>query len=308
MLAPKVNFFNFIFTFILIFSFLINQKLWADDTEIWDLIVNESLPVYKSASIRSKLITKLFPGDEVVVSPIKYRGFRKVMVTYQGQITSGYIPAKSITKSRVRQRRQYSSSESKASYHLSYGFGGGLVGSYLRQRENSFELSDGSQYSTTAFESFTPFFNIFFDLPINSNWGLRTYLNYRSTHYKGNAVQRNSPSPSPVNPTVENRQTLLGAGLQFKYYKNAFSWWWYGGGVELARGQKVEIKLNNVIVPTTDENLPFFAMLYLSTGMDLAIPFLNSFYFVPDLHLGVIATTKPETLYMEGMLAIAHGF
>ncbi len=274
--------------------------------EIFDLHVHEDLPVYAQATEKSAKISKLSKGDNVVVSAKFYKSFRKVLVTYEGKLTPGYIPGRLILKSQVRSRNE----DPKISrpYKATYNLGLAMVTSYLRQGESTFQLSDQSAYETSTFESFGVFFSLFLDMPVSPKWGLRTYISFRETAFKGTVTEKNPLGPSPASAKGERKQSLTGVGLLFKNYRKPNSNWWWGVGGEAAMGNKVSITLDGVVVPTETDEKPFFAIIFGGVGADIALPVMKAVYFVPDVRVGTIISTKPITLYVESFLALAYQY
>lgn len=281
----------------------------ATAKEILDLYVQEELPVYSKPTETATVISRLNRGDQVVVSPKFYGSFRKVLVTYKGRSIGGYVPGRLLVRSYVKSRADMAKEKGERKrYGSRYSLGLALVGSYLRQGESTFQLSDTLVYDTTAFQSFTTFFSVFLDKPLAATMGLRSYVSFRQTRFEGRVTERDSLSPTPMSPKTTRQQSLTGVGLVLRNYGRPNSNWWWGGGGELAMGNKVTIKFDGIAVTPEEEEKPVFAILFGAIGGDVALPISRSLYLVPDLRLGSVLSTKPITLYAETFLGIAYQF
>lgn len=289
-----------------VLGLVIGTSAFAKTKVVYDLEVNEELAVYQDADTESPIISRLNRGDKVVVSQKLYDEFRKVLITYRGRPTAGYVLIEKIKRSQIKQRGA-EDSDGRSRYSSAMAFGIALVPSYLKQGASTFQLSDGTVYDTTAFESLTYFFSLFMDIPMDPSWGLRTYLSFRETNFRGTATPRGALPGSP-SLKVERDQSLTGLGVVAKIYTSPNSGLWWGGGAELAFGKKVSLKLSDVEVPTQDEDKPMFAIAYAAGGFELGFPGIKRLFIVPDLRLGTIVTTKPIMIYTESFLALSYLF
>lgn len=279
----------------------------AAERNVIELHVAEDLPVYAKPRATAKVISQLSRGDVIVISPIIYDGFRKVLVTYRGRSMGGYVPVSSLRTSKIRVRAE-DQLRGQAPYRIKSALGVALVPSFMHQDESQFQLRDGTVYETTAFSSSTVFPAIFYDIPMRKTWDFRAYLALRTTQFEGRVQQKGSPSPAPIKPKAVRDQALTGLGLVAKHYGPSDRRWWWGGGFEFAMGNKVTIKFDNVSVPTENNEMPFFAMFFAAVGTDFSLPFTEHFFLVPDLRAGLVLTTKPVTFYAESLVGVAYRF
>lgn len=270
---------------------------------ILDLFVNESLIVLSEPKTGAKEITRLVPGDQVVISPKTYGKFRKVLVTYEGQSRGGFVLVADLKKSQILPREELDA-EQQPIYRKKYELGGNLIFSMLQQGSSTFQMSDNTVYAVTELKSNSFYLAGFFDWDWGKHWSTRFSLSLRNTQFRGTADQQNASVPSPR--AVERDQSFLGLGITLKRYTTDESKWWWGFGGEAAMGTKVTVKISGTIVPTQDDMKPFFGIGYGAMGAE--IPLLNSknWFMVTDLKVGVIATTAPMTLMEEVNLGLAH--
>lgn len=277
----------------------------AKSKAIYDLEVLEELPVHSEANLNSPIISRLNRGDKVVVSPKIYGSFRKVLITYRGKARGGFVPIAKIARSLIKERGA-TTSDGRKPYASEYAVGLAAVVSYLRQGESTFQQTDGEIYDTTPLQSTTFFFSVFADIPIDSGWGLRTYVALRETNFSGTVSRRNDVFATKRK--VNRTQSLTGVGLIGKFYNSPGSGWWWGGGLELAMGKRITIKVDDVELPVEDTDKPFFAIAYGALGAYIPVPGFSSLFLAPDIRLGTIATTTPITLYVETFLAGSYLF
>jgi hypothetical protein len=278
----------------------------AGSEPVYDLEVQEDLPVHEHPDLSSKILLTLGEGDIVVIASKIYGPFRKVMVQIGGKTTPGYIPKKRIWLSEIHERGSIAS-KTERPYGGRYSVGIAGVPSYLRQGPSSFQLSDATTYETSEFTSFSFFFSLFLDSPLNEKWGLRSYLSLRETDFSGHVREKDSPAPTPLDTEASRKQSLLGVGLVFKNYAQHPTRWWWGPGLELAMGTKVTVIINDVVLPTDDSDNPFFAIVFGAVGLEYSL-FKSNFYFAPDLRMGAIVSTNPMTVYLESFLGLSYMF
>ena len=289
-----------------ILPLLFTCSAFAYERPIFDLQVLEELPVYAKPDKKSAVISRLDRGDLVVISAKVYGAFRKVLVTAKSRPTAGYIPIAKIKRSQIRERSNEMEHD-RQTYNSKYSLGLALVPSYMQQGAAAFQLSDGTTYDTSAFTGTSYFFSLFTDVPVGPKWGLRPYVSFRTTNFKGTATQRDA-APGATSKSVTRQQTLTGLGLVIKRYTSTTSSWWWGGGCEIAVGSKVSIKISHVPVPTSAEDKPFFLMGFLSLGGDIPAPYLKSIYLVTDLRVGMLGTNQFMTAYVESFIGLAYLF
>jgi hypothetical protein len=270
---------------------------------VLELVVKEELEVLSEPRSGALVIARLGPGDNVVTSARLYQAFRKVLVIADGKPKAGYVLLTSIKQSPVRER-DVSTVPAGKGYAGRIGLGAAIVGSYLRQGKGQFELPDGTEYQLSVFESKSFFLSVFADFPINERWAARASVVLRQTHFRGSAEQLNTGNPNNTH-TIERDQQLLGMGIAVKRYLNR-SRYWLGGGVEMGQGTNVTIKIDGQDAPTSDRDLPFFAICFLGTGGDWKL--FGPVYLVPDFRVGVIGTIRPPALYVEGLVGLAYRF
>lgn len=269
-------------------------------------MVREPLSVFMEPNEFTKEIIRLEPGETVVVSPRIYDGFRKVLVNIRGRRRSGYIPTRKIRRSIIRERGAQAQSQWGEAYNDEIAVGVATVYSYLRQGESGFQESDGlTNWLFSELTSTTLFFSLFVDLPFDDTLGFRVYLAQRTTEFSGTARQE-SVSPTPTQGPIKREQTLLALGAVAKIYPQFASRWWWGGGMELAKGTSVNLSLNGIDIETTEQDLPFFLSFFGSVGGEF--PVFKSVYLTPDIRVGSIATTKPFSVLAEGFMGVAYRF
>lgn len=273
---------------------------WANSRIYMELAVMEELVVYATANAKSDVVARLDIGDVVEISQKKFGRFRKVVMTVGGQKITGFVLSRKMARSQIRQRVE---EIKRPNYNSKAGVGLAVVPAWMNQEKSSFQLSDNSIYTTSAFTSSTLFFAAFMDVPLSERWAIRPYATYRNTDFRGTARSQSGGGGMPSNK-VSRKQTLFGLGAVVKHYQSEGAWWW-GGGVELAAGRDLKLNINGVDVPTSEKDKPFFLMTFVAVGAEIGFPYFNKIYLVPDLRLGAIATTSPYTLYGESFLAVA---
>ena len=282
--------------------FMVTPRAWA----ILDLHVQESLPVYSSMNGKGEEVSVLVKGDVVVISPKTYGAYRKVLVTYDGKRRAGYVLAEKIVRSFVRDRDEEERlSANTLDYKRARGMGLSIVGSYLRQGARSIN-TPAATYDVSSLTSFTIFFSIFMDYPLADRWVIRPYLTFRQTKFKGDASIRGLTST--IRPQVTISQNLLGLGVLGKRYAASNSNFWYGGSLEIAKGNGVSAKITDQIsIDAKDEKLPLFAIIQGALGFDIPLG-QSGLFLLPDARIGAIPNTNPFILTFETFISMSYAF
>ena len=244
---------------------------------VLELNVQENLEVLKKPRSGAKVISQLGKGDKVVISRKIYGKYRKVRVIYNGKKRGGYILAAKIIRSYIEERGRKGLRE-KRIYVGNYGAGISSTFSYVTQAEREVTASGDTIYQISKFESSTMFVQVHVDIPISNSSSYRLYLNFRETDFTGTSKVKGI-NANPGKAALS--QTFFGLGGQYKMYLRPLGLFWYGLGGELAFGSDVELRLNNIIVETDKEDLPFFAILTGAIGWDVAVT--QNFYIIPEI-------------------------
>ena len=274
---------------------------WA----IYDLYVQDDMPVYQKPERGARQVSRLSRGDRVVISPKIYGAYRKVLVTYGGKRRGGYIRISQMRKSYIKDRDE-ENLKGKRIYTRKYSLGLSVVGSYMRQGARSFSTGAGDQYDISAFASTTFFFSLFSDIPWSRTMMLRPYLTFRSTKFKGEAELKGAINAlRPAQVSLE--QKFLGLGLMAKFYGAPRDSFWYGGGIELGNGTSSDLVIDDGIpLEVEGEDKPFFALIYGAAGWDIPAP--GAFWLAPDFRLGIVPNNDPMIMYLEVYLSLAYSF
>ncbi len=269
----------------------------------YELKVPRDMQAFRSPKRQSDVVKMLYGGDVVVISPKKFGRYRKIIVSVEGKNTPAYILSSQIRRSHIKVRKKQ---VARPSYGDQKAYGVALVPSYMSQGESTFQLSDGSIYKTTTFLSSSLFFSAFMDFPVNERWSFKPYLSFRQTDFRGTAVMDGAPSGTGQKK-IRRLQSLTGMGVVIKRLSSDGQWWW-GGGVEMAMGSSLQVKINEVAAPTSDKDKPFFLMSFAAIGREIPLAHTKDIYIVPDLRFGIISTTNPFTMYAESFLGIGKSW
>jgi hypothetical protein len=284
---------------LLVFPLLFSNFCWA----ILDLHVQEDLVVYEKASSDSKPISQLAKGDVIVVSPVIYGSFRKVLVMHDGKRVPGYVLSQKIKDSYIVDRDDEIAKEREEQVikrRYAFGLFGGFF--FMQQNPNSYADTTGANiYNSSYLTSTDPVFGFYLDVPTTDQLIIRPYLSFRNTQLKGNATNPNAVNPLTI-PTVEIDENLVGLGALLKYYPFASGSYWLGFAGEYAYATTASGTILNQI-PFTVANLKKqnYGIAQFATGFDILF---NDFQLSPELRAGEVLTAKPSIIDVEFMVGI----
>lgn len=282
---------------------ILPSQALAKDPKGFELRVQSDVTIYEKPNLDSDVMGILSRGDRAQISSKTSGLFRKILFhDDQQEQKVGYVLIAELGDSEIVSKDPQN--QKRPSYWTRKSVGVAIMPSWLRQAESSFQLSDSSVYQTSEFTSSSLIYSAFVDFPVSETWGVRVYGTLRQTDFKGEAKLSGAAGNVPTNQ-VSRQQSLYGVGFVSKVAFKPNSWWW-GLGAELAFGNQVKLKINNIDVPTSENDKPLFVIGFGSLGGEVGLPFLNKFYFIPELRVGAIATTDPVTLLVEGLLGVAY--
>lgn len=275
--------------------------LWTVTAQaVLELEVHEPIQVYARPNKSSSVLSQLGRGDRVPISEKSRRGYRKVLITYNGQRRTAYIRASDIRRSLVVERSYYSKGRP---LRERYAAGLTVTGSFLRQGERSVTSDADEIYEVSTFQSFTPYFGFFFHMPMGEKYALSLSVNFRETAFSGTAQVEGASEEGEV----KLEQSFISAGCLVKIYGSDSSQFWWGLGGELAKGTDVSLSVDDgTPVKTTDDDLPFFVVLTGAVGWDILL--WDKFYLIPEARIGSVVNTDPYMLTGEVSVSGAYGF
>jgi hypothetical protein len=282
-----------------VLSALCCQSSWA----ILDLHVQEDLVVFDKASSGAKTISQLAKGDVVVVSPVVYGSYRKVLVMHDGKRVAGYIFSQKLKDSYITDRDEEMAKDREEQVikrRYAFGLFGGFF--FMQQNPNTYaDITGENTYNSSYLTSTEPLFGIYLDVPLNDKIVVRPYVSFRNTQFKGNAVNPNAVNPLTV-PTVSIDQNLVGLGALIKYYPFASGSYWLGLAGEYAYPTSISGTILNQI-PFQIANLKKqgYGLVQFGTGFDILY---NDFQLTPEIRAGEVVNAKPGIVDVEFMIGI----
>lgn len=267
-----------------------------------ELLVRNSVKVYAAPRASSEVITTLEQGERVPISPKEYGRFRKVLVQSGGKRRAGYILKTSLQGNRIREVRGRSSKASTEKvYHTRTGFGLPLNLSYTGQSAWTFSSSDGSKIDIASFAGVSVFFGLSLDLPLDPQWSLRGEVLFRKVSQTGTATPSGG-SPTPIERSI----SLLGFGATAKYYSDANSNFWLGGGVEIAKATGIQLTFANTSAPVAESDFPTYFILKPGLGQDFHLT--SDLFLLAEARALLVLNTSPVIYGAEIGLTVAYAF
>lgn len=292
---------------LMVIKILIATPFAAYGQQVYQIQVKEPLKVFKAPSKKSKELRTLNPGQVVTTSPRAQNGFyRATLHLSRGRRLSGYIAADSMKRSRLHLSRAPAEADKTGQRSSSWRLGAGLIATYLRQGESTYQLNDGSTYELTAFQSSSLNAGFFADYRHSTDLGLRFGIHQRQARFAGEARLKNSmgPSSSPI-ASIRSHQFLSLSAVVQRYLQNSPSLWWGGGG-ELSLGQKLSLNLNGSEAATSREDIPHYGLIFAALGVEA--PLKKKLFWTPDIRVGAVVTTSPLIFYGEANLVLSYQF
>lgn len=277
-----------------LFVFIYTPNLWA----VIDLVVREEVKVYQNPTMRSKVISTLTRGDKVVISPMLYGNWRKVLVTYQGKRQGGFVLIKDISLSIIEDREAKGTNLFRKNH--SFGFNLNLI----------FQLQANSNFDVVGFDNATIgsrtgldfYLGLDYQRPVSS-WGLLQFsLKKRSTKLQGNAEL----IPGGGSDMVEIDKSMISIGSFLKYYKDESSFFWKGAGLEIAKVNSIDVNLSNgAPLKYKDEE-----MIYIigNIGMGWDIKWNDKYYITTEARGNVNFNGQPMIFSLEAIVSLSRIF
>lgn len=270
----------------------------ANAFAILDLVVKEKLQVYKKPKSSSKVVTVLVRGDRVVISPVSYSGFKKVLVTYEGKRQAGYIPAKNIKLSVIEDRNKVEGSP----IVLRKNFGAYAALSYNNQAETELDLSGFPGARVGGASGFPNFWGLYYQMPILSKTVLQMSLSAREFFTQGTG----EVIPDGGQEILEKTEKMYTAGVFAKRYGTNGSIFWTGAGAEIAMVQDVEVKIEGgSSFEFTGENATY---ILLNAGLGFDIKAYDKVFIIPELRVGAAVNASPFIFYGDLMVGVSYVF
>lgn len=262
---------------------------------VTDLIVRESLTVYKKRSTRSKVVTTLLRGDKVVVSPEVYGKWRKVLVTYDGKRKPGYVQIRKIQTSVIKERLEGEINE----LLLDQSVGGQFSFFYSFQPARSFpvqgftdpaKINDQSGFSTNI--------GAHYQYPWRKGILLKGYLDNKTIKLQG----RGEIVPDvPIDMKID--YTLITLGAMAKFYNNHNSFFWKGAGIEIGSISGVSVQAGPGAV-LYGGKVPMPIIATGSLGWDYKVS--NDIYITPEIRASALLSESPMILSIELMVDVSY--
>jgi hypothetical protein len=268
--------------------------------------VNE-VPVYGSPTSEAEVISTLFRGDAVPVSPKSPQGYRKVLLIEGGRKRIGYVKNTDLRSggkgpgARIvqKKKRRVRSMQNKLSFGLSVG------GNYQYQGARSRSSSDGSS-SISALSGMSYLFGGFVEIPFTPTLSAQAYVQYKNVAVTGSAKYSNSVIPSQDTDTILKQQ-FIDVGALLKVFPSTNASWWWGGGGEWQHAMSGTLKysgFNEISLQGSD--LPNFFFVYGAIGANF--PLTNSIFLMADLRVGTLLISSPMIYEADALLHIGYVF
>lgn len=254
-----------------------------------EIQLDHDSPVYAKPRSDSRVLTTLKAGSKMQVSDSSTDGFRKVRV---GGGQNGYISDDDLAPIEPLEPLALKSRP----YIL------GLYGATasLSQGSKSFMTTDQVQYQTAGYSGSAPGGGFFIEHRYADSKAYRIFLGYEMLRFTGQATEVGIPiAPLQVNLN----ESFITIGGDWKYYPLVKWDFWLGIGAEYARGLTVQLQLNGVSDPTSEEDLAnlFFGMA--STGWDFHF---GEWFLSPSVRVGDAPFARPSIFMYEISLEFGH--
>lgn len=232
----------------------------GESAQILDLHVREKLVVYEKADSKSKQVTVLDKGDIVVISKVEYGAFRKVLVTYGGKRSGGYIQSNKIVLSKIIERGQKEQNPILQARSLAFE----LAGTLAYQFAGPLEASGFPNAEASDMLGFDTSFAIGVFWPHSSKTrGVELRFGQKNWSVSGDAE---FVTGAGREKTTVDVKSFFVSGF-FRFYQNASSQFWYGLGLDVGQVTDVKIKV--------------------SDGQDIPYSGSQDFYYLPVVGLGI---------------------
>jgi len=197
----------------------------------------------------------------------------------------------------------FAAEDSQNIYHHGNGVGLMVLYSFMSQGQRQFEdKQGGSPVQIGTLAGTTIFAGVFIDYSLRPNITLRVNTLLRTTDLKGSTLVS---SGSEVQ-SLRLQQSFFSFGGSIKYYPSSEKSFWYGAGVELARGRSVNLVMGGDQANLDPGLFPTFVIYQLEIGYDFHIA--GKFFILPEIRGGVVSNAKPVILNGEFLLSTAFRF
>lgn len=243
-------------------------------SEIIDLLVKENLDVYQKPSTNSKKISTLTRGDKVVLSPVGYGEFRKVLVTYKGKRVGGYILAKNIRLSKEISRGDSGDNLLKRSKSFTFS----LDFTYNTQFEKDLQINGYSDATIGTQKGVSNTFSLGYQHPFRQNFVFQYKLTKLKLVWDGSG----DLNVSTTGVGIETKIDGWALGANMKYYSNIDSIFWWKLGADVVSIQSIELTADNGVNIVDASEISSLFNLSLGIGWDAE--YSHNFFIVPEIY------------------------
>ena len=148
----------------------------------------------------------------------------------------------------------------------------------------------GQQYGLASYPL------IYFDFPFGEVSSFRVFGGLRRLKTQAEAELKTN-GVTTLSQKMELDETFLSLGIGVRYYTAARGSFWYGFGMEVAKGVKGTVKYDDGTSRDLKETLPTLFIIQGSLGLDIRLS--NHFYLLPSFNFGAAATSSPITYLSE---------
>ncbi len=165
------------------------------------------------------------------------------------------------------------------------------------------QTSLNSNYDVSTFKGQNTNFSFGVDYAKDRNWHLVGGAIYRQADTEGDSVE--------VGTSLTNRfrleQTFIGASAGFKYHLSRSERVSISGNVEYSHGQTIKLKvLSGPPISSTNLGKPLYVIMTVGAAYDLPLRDRYSLQF--EGRAGLVATTNPQSIIGEGIVAIRRAY
>lgn len=272
---------------LLLSSQAIAQWLWEPKTPI---------KIYTDKDLNATPLLEVPLGESInILKPQKADedGWVEIIIVNQDSETKGYVQRNDISR---KDMTKIKPKKSRSEGGFSRIIGAGISVIQTIRGETSSTASGGQvvnfgpQYGVTAYPT------LFFEFPSKERGSYRIFASYRMQKSKGEVTLSQSGVVTSKE-LMEQTHNFAALGFLFRQRISGMENYWYGYGMELAKGIAGEQVYSDGTTTNLKDTLP--TNFYLQTSVGRQSATISSWHFLPEIKFGVIANNKPITVNIE---------
>ncbi|MDZ4661860.1 MAG: hypothetical protein SGJ18_09620 [Pseudomonadota bacterium] len=281
----------------LVFTFL-QQVSFAD----WKWTVPEDAQVYIQPNKRSDIISDLEAGSEIMVANPTYQNqWVMIYFYFPGQPkTKGYVQRRIFKKENLEWTKNI---KKKVVPTHQFGKTIGINSATSFYARGPTEI-DASASETAVFGQqfgLASYPQIYFDFPFGEESSFRIYSALRKLKTQAEAELKTN-GVTTLSQKMELDETFFSLGIGVRYYSAPQDSFWYGFGMEFAKGTSGTIKYDDGTIKNLSDTLPTLFIVQGTVGLDVRLT--DKIYFIPTANFGAAVTSSPISYITEILLGI----